>query len=165
MVDSFAAIAFPCRNVFSLFFSFKTVANSNRQIRRPCADAANEFIRLISLINSYLAFSFFFHFSMTTFLQLVVCKRKWQSKEVRARWPQVATACYLPRTSFRPNASHKFSRNKISCVVYALLFLSAFTSETFFEGRKSSHTFSENNIILLCHVILITWLSKEHFLS
>ena len=54
-----------------LFFSFKTIANSNRQIRRLCADAANEFIRLISLINSYLAFSFFI-FSTTTFLQLGV---------------------------------------------------------------------------------------------
>ena len=50
---------------------YKTIANSNRQIRRLCADAANEFIRLISLTNSYLAFSFFI-FSMTTFLQLGV---------------------------------------------------------------------------------------------
>ena len=38
---------------------------------RSCVDAANEFIGLISLINSYLAFAFF-HFSMTTFLQLGV---------------------------------------------------------------------------------------------
>ena len=56
---------------FLLFFSYKTIANSNRQIRRLCADAANEFIRLISLTNSYLAFSFFL-FSMTTFLQIGV---------------------------------------------------------------------------------------------
>ena len=56
---------------FLLFFSYKTIANSNRQIRRLCADAANEFIRLISLTNSYLAFSFFL-FSMTTFLQICV---------------------------------------------------------------------------------------------
>ena len=54
-----------------LFFSYKTIANFNRQIRCLYADAANEFIRLISLINSYLAFSFFI-FSMTTFLQLGV---------------------------------------------------------------------------------------------
>ena len=47
---------------FLLFSSFKTKENSNRQIRRLCADAANEFIRLISLINSYLAFSFFHFF-------------------------------------------------------------------------------------------------------
>ena len=52
-----------------LSFSFKTIANSNRQIRRPGADAANEFIRLISLFNSYLAF---FHFSKTTLWQLGV---------------------------------------------------------------------------------------------
>ena len=57
-MDSFAAVAFPRWNVFALFFSFKTIENSNKQIRRLCADAANEFIRLISLINSYLAFSF-----------------------------------------------------------------------------------------------------------
>ena len=56
---------------FLLFFSFKTIANSSRQIQRPCSDAANEFTRLISLINSYLAFSFF-HFSNTTLLQLGV---------------------------------------------------------------------------------------------
>ena len=43
-------------------FSFKTIANSNRQIRRPCADSVNKFVRLISLINSYLAFSFFSFF-------------------------------------------------------------------------------------------------------
>ena len=54
---------------FLLFFSFKTITNSSRQIWRPCSDAANEFTRLISLINSYLAFSFF-HFSNTTLLQL-----------------------------------------------------------------------------------------------
>ena len=54
---------------FGLFFSFKTIANSNRQIQRACADAAYEFVRLISLINSYLAFSLF-HFSKTTLLQL-----------------------------------------------------------------------------------------------
>ena len=41
----------------------------------PCADVANEFIRLISLINSYLAFSFFI-FSTTTFLQLGVYLRR-----------------------------------------------------------------------------------------
>ena len=48
---------------FLLFFSFKTIANSNRKIWCPCADAANKFIRLICLINSYLAFSLlhFFH--------------------------------------------------------------------------------------------------------
>ena len=40
-------------------------------IRRPCADAANEFIRPITQINSYLAFSFF-HFSIATLLQLGV---------------------------------------------------------------------------------------------
>ena len=51
-----------------LSFSFKTIANSNRQIRRQGADAANEFIRLISLLNSYLAF--FSHFSKITLLQL-----------------------------------------------------------------------------------------------
>ena len=51
-----------------LSFSFKTIANSNRQIRRPCADSVNKFVRLISLIDTYLAFPFF-HFSMTTFLQ------------------------------------------------------------------------------------------------
>ena len=50
-----------------LSFSFKTIENSNRQIRRPGADVANEFIRLISLYNSYLAFC---HFSKTTVLQL-----------------------------------------------------------------------------------------------
>ena len=44
-----------------LSFSFKTIANSNRQIRRPCADSVNKFVRLISL-NSYLAFSFFSFF-------------------------------------------------------------------------------------------------------
>ena len=59
-MDSFAGVAF-----FLLFFSFKTfktIENSNRQIRRLCADAANEFIRLIGLINSYVAFSFFHFF-------------------------------------------------------------------------------------------------------
>ena len=45
-----------------LTFSFKTIANSNRQIRRPCADSVNKFVMLISLINSYLAFSFFSFF-------------------------------------------------------------------------------------------------------
>ena len=54
-----------------LSFIFKTIANSNRKIRRPCADAANLFIRLISLIDSYLLFPFF-HFSKTTLLQLGV---------------------------------------------------------------------------------------------
>ena len=44
-----------------LSFSFKTIANSNRQIRPPCADSVNKFVRLISL-NSYLAFSFFSFF-------------------------------------------------------------------------------------------------------
>ena len=44
-----------------LSFSFKTIANSNGQIRRPCADAGNECIKLITQINSYLPFSFFFH--------------------------------------------------------------------------------------------------------
>ena len=52
----------PRWNFFLLFSSFKTIENSNRQIRRLCADAANELIRLISLINSYLAFSFFHFF-------------------------------------------------------------------------------------------------------
>ena len=55
----------PLECFFKLFFSFKTlktIENSNRQIQRLCADAANEFIRLISLINSYLAFSFFHFF-------------------------------------------------------------------------------------------------------
>ena len=45
-----------------LSFSFKTIANSNREIRCPYADAANKFVRLISVINSYLAFSFFSFF-------------------------------------------------------------------------------------------------------
>ena len=57
--------------IFILFFSFKTIANSHRPIRCPCADSVNEFIRLISLINSYLAFSFF-HFSRTTLLQFIL---------------------------------------------------------------------------------------------
>ena len=56
-----------------LSFSFKTIANFNRQIRRPAADAANQYIWLISLFNSYLAF---FHFSKTTLLQLGVCQKK-----------------------------------------------------------------------------------------
>ena len=47
-----------------LSFSFKTIANSNRQIRRPCADSVNKLI----IIDTYLAFPFS-HFSMTTFLQ------------------------------------------------------------------------------------------------
>ena len=54
-----------CFFLLLLFFSFKTfktIENSNRQIRRLCADAANEFIRLIGLINSYVAFSFFHFF-------------------------------------------------------------------------------------------------------
>ena len=50
---------FPLEFSALLSFSFKTIANSNRQIRRPGADAANEFIRLISLFNSYLAFFIF----------------------------------------------------------------------------------------------------------
>ena len=55
---------------FQIFsFIFETIANSNRQVRRPCADTANEFFRLISLINSYLAIC---HFSKTTLLQLGV---------------------------------------------------------------------------------------------
>ena len=53
---------FPAGVFFLLFFGFKTIENSNRQIQCLCADAANEFIRLISLINSYLAFSFFHFF-------------------------------------------------------------------------------------------------------
>ena len=48
--------------LFFSFKTFKTIENSNRQIRRLCADAANEFIRLVSLINSYVAFSFFHFF-------------------------------------------------------------------------------------------------------
>ena len=36
VVDSFAAVAFPGFNFqFSIVFSFKTIANSNRQIRSP----------------------------------------------------------------------------------------------------------------------------------
>ena len=62
MVDSFAAVAFPRWNFQFYSFSFKTIANSNRQIWCPFADAANKFIRLISLINSYFAFSFFSFF-------------------------------------------------------------------------------------------------------
>ena len=63
MVDSFAAVAIsPLEFSVLLSFSFKTIANSNREIRCPCADAANKFIRLISVINSYLAFSFFSFF-------------------------------------------------------------------------------------------------------
>ena len=57
--------------IFLLFFGFKTIANSNRPLWRPCVDAVNEFIRRISLINSYLAFSFL-HFSKTMLLQLGV---------------------------------------------------------------------------------------------
>ena len=53
-----------------LSFSFKTVGNSNRQIRRPCVDAANEFIRLITQIDSFWLFPFF-HFYMTTFFNWV----------------------------------------------------------------------------------------------
>ena len=49
-----------------LFFSFKTIANSNRQIRLPCADAGNP-IWLFP----------FFHFSMTTFLQSGVSPNFW----------------------------------------------------------------------------------------
>ena len=46
VVDLFVAVAFPGFNFqFSIVFSFKTIANSNRQIRSPCADAANKFIR------------------------------------------------------------------------------------------------------------------------
>ena len=52
-----------------LFLSFKTIANSKRQIWRLCAGAAYEFVGLITLFNSYLAFSFF-HFSKTTLLRL-----------------------------------------------------------------------------------------------
>ena len=62
-----------------MFFIFKTIANSNGQIRRPCVDAANDFIRLISLINSYLAlffFSFFydnvFAFGCIQYLTLII---------------------------------------------------------------------------------------------
>ena len=62
MVDSFAAVAFPRWNFQFYSFSFKTIANSNRQIWCPFADAADKFIRLISLINSYFAFSFFSFF-------------------------------------------------------------------------------------------------------
>ena len=58
-----------------LFFSFKTIANSNGQIRRLCADAANEFIRLISLINSVLAFSLFHFFHDNVFA--IRCTRCW----------------------------------------------------------------------------------------
>ena len=53
--------------MFFLTFSFKTIANSNRQIQRLYADAANEFIRLISLINSYLLFSFIYFFHDNVF--------------------------------------------------------------------------------------------------
>ena len=73
------SIAFPGWNFFLLFFIFKTIANSNGQIRRPCVDAANDFIRLISLINSYLAlffFSFFydnvFAFGCIQYLTLII---------------------------------------------------------------------------------------------
>ena len=67
-MDSFAGVAFPLWNVFFHCFSaIKTIENSNRQIQRLCADAANEFIRLISLINSYLAFSFFHFFYNNVF--------------------------------------------------------------------------------------------------
>ena len=56
-MDSFVAIAFPCWN-FCIVFSFRTIANSDKLIRRPCADAAKEFTRL----TSYLAFSLFSFF-------------------------------------------------------------------------------------------------------
>ena len=56
-----------------LSFSFKTIANSNRQIRCPCADAANKFIRLISLINSYFAFSFLSFFYGNVFAVRCIC--------------------------------------------------------------------------------------------
>ena len=73
-VDSLAAVAFPRWNVFFLlFFRFKTIENSNRQMRRLCQDAANEFIRLISLINSYLTFSLFHFFHDNVFAIRCIC--------------------------------------------------------------------------------------------
>ena len=56
-----------------LTFSFKTIANSNRQIRRPCVDSVNKFVRLISLINSYFAFSFFSFFYDNVFAIRCIC--------------------------------------------------------------------------------------------
>ena len=77
---------FPAGMFFLLFFSFKTIENSNRQIRRLCADAANEFIRLISLIIPIWLFPFFI-FSMTTFLQLgvLIWKNWWKQNVCKAQ--------------------------------------------------------------------------------
>ena len=83
-----------------LSYSFKTIANSNRQIRRPGAYAANEFIKRISLFNSYLAF---FHFSKTTLLQLGVCqKKRFRLQGLACKYQTVLSA------SPRPGENHTF---------------------------------------------------------
>ena len=49
-MDSFAAVASVPAGIFLIIiFSFKIIVNSNRQIRRRCADAENEFIYLFIL--------------------------------------------------------------------------------------------------------------------
>ena len=77
MVDSFAAVAFPAG-----IFSF-----SNRQIRRQCADSVNKFVRLIiySLINSYLAFSFFSFFCDNVFAIRCMSMRTYASSRVKRK--------------------------------------------------------------------------------
>ena len=64
------------------------MGNSNRQIRRPCADAANEFIRLITWINSFLAFSFFFIFLWQRFCNWMYMKRKEKKQQQRQNQDQ-----------------------------------------------------------------------------
>ena len=76
-MDSFAAVLFPrCQEFFYCFSALKQyqIEQANA-VRRPCADVANEFIGLISLINSYLAF-YFFRISVTKFLFSPHCSKE-----------------------------------------------------------------------------------------
>ena len=66
-------------------------------------DAGNEFIRLITLMNSYLPFFFFFYFSLTTFLQLGVYVRRQKENlahpfHVKSTWqPPIQNSAALER--------------------------------------------------------------------
>ena len=99
-----------------LSFSFKTIANSNRQIRRPGADAANEFIRLIRLVlNSYLAFFIFLrqHYCNQVKINLIPITLLSSMFSFQNAWPIKRKAVY--RYILVPVLFHIFIRFLVAC--------------------------------------------------
>ena len=83
MLDSFAAVGFPLWNFqcYCPFASKQLQIPTGKYDWRPCADATNKFIRLISLINSYLAFSFLSFFYDNVFaIRCMSKKTKWRTE-------------------------------------------------------------------------------------